>query len=111
MIDMLQPENPEKYQEFLEEVGIRMVCYPEAILTNGNIKPRVYYSQKKKSAGLTIVVNFKEFVYADKEKKASLVAMALLQGVHLLQSRLRKSKLSIDDIVTEANATLNKYII
>lgn len=110
MIDALQPKNPEKYEAFLEEVGIRMVCYPETILANGNIKDRLRYSPKKKYAGLTITVNFNEFVYADREEKARLVAKALLQGVYLLQTRLRKSKLSIDDLVVQADRRLKKYI-
>lgn len=111
MIDALQPENPEKYESFLNEVGIRMICYPESILADGNIKNRLQYSQKKKHAGLTITVNFNEFVYADRDEKASMVATALLQGVNSLQDRLKKNKLSIDDIVTQANTLLSKYMI
>ena len=111
MIDALQPKNPEKYEDFLEEVGIRMVCYPEAILADGNIKDRLRYSQKKKYAGLTITVDFDEFVYADRKEKASLVAKAILQGVSLLQTRFYKSKVSIDDLVMEADRLLKKYII
>ncbi len=110
MVDALQPENPEKYESFLSEVGIRMICYPESILVDGNIKNRLQYSQKKKYAGLTIIVNFNEFVYANREEKANLVATALLQGVHFLQTRLSKSQLSIDDIVVQAEALLSKYI-
>lgn len=109
MINALQPENPKKYEAFLEEVGIRMICYPESILADGKIKNRLQYSQKKKYAGLTITVNFNEFVYADREEKANMVATALLQGIYLLQTRLRKSKLSIDDIVAQADAVLDKY--
>lgn len=111
MIDALQPKNPEKYEAFIEEVGIRMVCYPESILANGNIRNRLHYSQKKKYAGLTITVNFNEFVYANKEEKSSLVAAALLQGIHLLQMRLQKNRLNIDDLVAQAETVLNMYII
>jgi len=111
MVDALQPENPGKYEAFLEEVGIGMICYPESILNDGKIKNQLRYSQKKKYAGLTITVNFNEFVYADKVKKAKLVATALLQGIYLLQARLQKSKLNIDDIITQAEMVLNKYII
>ena len=110
MIDALQPKNPEKYRDFLEEVGIRMICYPESILADGNIKNRLQYSQNKRCARLTITVNFNEFVCADKEGKANMVATALLQGIHLLQRRLEKSKRSIDDIVEQAEMLLNRYI-
>ena len=110
MVDALQPEHPEKYESFLEEVGIRMICYPEAILVDGNIKNLLKYSQKKKYAGLTITVNFNEYIYADREERANLVATALLQGIHMLQARLYKSKLSIDDIVAQAETLLSKYI-
>lgn len=111
MIDALQPTNPEKYEAFLEEVTIGMVCYPESILADGNIKNRLYYSQKKKYASITITVNFNDFIMADRKEKSSLVASALLQAVHLLQTRLHKSKLDIDDIVAHADTVLNKYII
>lgn len=110
MIDALQPANPEKYEGFLEEVGIRMICYPESILADGNIKNRLQYSHNKRYARLTITVNFNEFVYADREGKANIVATALLQGIRLLQRRLEKSKLSIDDIVEQAEMLLNRYI-
>ena len=110
MIDALQPDNPEKYETFLEEVGIRMICYPESLLVDGNIKNRLQYSQNKKYAGLTITVNFNDFVYADNAEKANLVATALLHGIHLLQTRLHKSKLSIDDMVTRSEKLLDKYI-
>lgn len=110
MIDALQPESPEKYGDFLEEVGIRMICYPESLLVDGNIKNRLQYSQKKKYAGLTITVNFNDFVYADNAEKANLVATALLHGIHLLQTRLHKSKISIDDMVARSEKLLNKYI-
>jgi hypothetical protein len=70
-----------------------------------------YDIHKKKYAGLTIIVDFNEFVYADREEKASLVAKAILQGVSLLQTRLYKSKVSIDDLVMEADRLLKKYII
>lgn len=110
MVDALQPKNPEKYEVFLESVGISMVCYPEWMLMDGNIKNRLNYSQKKKYAGITITVNYNDFVSADNEEKANLVATALLQGIHLLQARLHKSKLSIDDIVAQAETLLSKYI-
>ena len=110
MIDILQPKHPENYESFLEEVGIRMICYPESILVDGNIKNLLKYSEKKKYARLTITVNFNEFVYADREEKANLVATALLQGIHMLRARLFKSKLSIDDIVAQAETLLSKYI-
>ena len=111
MIDALQPANPEAYENFLVEVGIRMVCYPESILEDGNIKNRLYYSPKKKLASMTITVNYNAFVKADRKEKGSFIANALLQGVHLLQIRLHKNQLCIDDIVAHADAVLNKYII
>lgn len=110
MIDALQPTNPEKYEVFLEQVELSVICYPEWMLIDGNIKDRLQYSSTKKRASLTITVNYNKFVYADRDEKASLVATALLQGVHLLQKRLLKSKLSIEEIIEQAEVTLNKYI-
>ena len=110
MIAVLQPANPEKYEAFIEEVGVRMVCYPEWILIDGKIKNRLYYSFKKKYAGLTIIVNYAAFVVADREEKAAMVATALLQGIYLLQSRLSKNKYNIDGIVAQAELSLQRYI-
>lgn len=110
MLDAIQPKNPEKYETFLNEVGIRMICYPESILADGNIKNQVQYFPKNKCARLTITVNFSEFIYADKKEKANLIATALLQGIHFLQTRLQKRKLSIDDLVGQCETRLNKYI-
>lgn len=111
MIDNLQPADCKKYEAFLNEVGIRMVCYPESILTDGNIKERLYYSQKKKYASLTITVNYNGFVCADKDEKAFLVAQALHRGIHSLQIRLLKSNLSIEDIVAQVDALFDKYSV
>ena len=111
MIDRLQPENPEKYQDSLEEIGIRMVCYPEAILTNGNIKSRVYYSKQKRCAGIIVVVDFKKFVCSDRDTKASLIATALLEGICSLEKRLQKSNVNIDEIIARATDLLKQYII
>ena len=78
MIDALQPANPEAFENFLVGVGIRMVCYPESILEDGNIKNRLYYSPKKKLASMTITVNYNDFVKADRKEKGSFIANALL---------------------------------
>lgn len=110
MVDALQPANPKKYQTFLEKIGISMVCYPEWMLEDGNIKNQLRYSAVKKYASLTIIVNYNDFVCADREEKASLIAVSLLRGIHLLQTRLRKQNFSIDGLVTQADTILNKYI-
>ena len=110
MVDAIQPPNPDKYNSFLNEIGISMICYPDWMLEEGNIKSRLYYSAQKKYASLRIIVNYNEFVYSDKIGKANLVAAALLQGIHSLQTRLNKSKLDINDIVTKAEVILDKYI-
>lgn len=110
LLSYLQPETPEKYESFLREVGIKMVCYPESILTDGNIKTRVQYSFKKKQARMTLIVDYDDFITSDSEEKKEIIANVLLHGIHLLQARLHKSNLSIDDIVTQANNNLGKYI-
>ena len=111
MIAAIQPATPEKYESYVKEIGIQMVCYPEAILADGNIKNRLFYSQKKKYASITITVNFNDFISADIQGKGNLIAKALLQGVRLLQKRLQKNKLHIDDIVLHAETALGKYIV
>ncbi len=110
MINALQPEDSEKYAAFLEEVGFRMICYPEWILVDGNIKNRLYYSSKKKCAGITITINYNDFISSDIKKKGCLIATSLLENLHLLQKRLYKDKLYIDDLVEKADVILGKYI-
>lgn len=111
MMEALQPKNPEQYDTFLEQVGISMVCYPEWMLIDGKIKDRLSYSPKKKYASMTITVDYDQFVAADYEEKADLIAAALLKSIHLLQERLRKYKLSIEDIVMQADAVLSRYTL
>lgn len=55
-----------------------MICYPESILEDGNIKNRLYYSPKKKLASMTITVNYNAFVKAGRKEKGSFIANALL---------------------------------
>ena len=110
MVNGLQPKNVEKYEDFLDGVGIRMICYPEWMLTDGNIKKQVRYSSKKKYVQMTVVVNYNDYIDADRKGKANLVATAILQGIHLLQMRLDKDKLNIDGIVIQAEKLLKKYI-
>ena len=50
MIDALQPKKPALYEDFLNQVGISMVCYPEWMLIDGNIKTQLKYSPKRKYA-------------------------------------------------------------
>lgn len=111
MEDAIQPEDPNKYNEFLEWIGISMICYPEWMLKDGNIKNRLYYSAKKKHAGLTVVIDFDSFVYGSQEEKADIVARALFEQISLLEKRLLKSKLSIKDIMNHVEYMLKQYMI
>ena len=114
LIDALQPQNADEYNDFLELIGVSVICYPVWMLKNGKIRNKVYYSQKKKYVGITVIVNFDDFVKAseanDKDEKYSLVANALLSGIYSMQKRLQKSKLNVDVIMEKAEEILNKYI-
>lgn len=113
MIDALQPTNLIDCSA-VQQIGISMICYPNWILEDGNIKKRVYYSHKKQYVGLTTVVNFDDFIGAvansDQRAKEKLIAHSLLQGIYMVQTRLRKNKLSIDDVVSHVESVLNKYL-
>lgn len=110
MEDAIQPETPDKYKEFLEWVGISMVCYPKWMLEDGNIKNKLYYSAKKKYAGLTIVVDFEGFMKASPEEKSKIVARALLEGIKLLEVRLLKRGFSIVDTIVDTESVLKQYM-
>lgn len=111
MLDAIQPADPEKYSDFLEEVLVSMVCHPGAVLADHNIHDRLIYYPKKKYANMTITVDMDDFVYADREEKASQIADAILRGIYMLQDRMRKYQRDIDDIVIQAETALGKYRI
>ena len=114
LIDAIQPQNIGEYGDFLECIGISVICYPEWMLESGNIKNRVRYSKEKKYMSLTVTVDFDSFVKAaaerDNNKKYSLVANTLLSGIYSIQKRLSKSKLNIDSIVKRAETKFSEYI-
>ncbi len=114
LINAIQPQNIDEYSDFLECIGISVICYPEWMLESGNIKNRVRYSKEKKYMSLTITVDFDSFVKAaaerDNNKKYRLVANALLSGIYSIQKRLSKSKLNINGIVKKAETEFAEYI-
>lgn len=110
MLDEIEPSNPKQYWSFLHEIYVMLVCYPDSMLIPWNMKDRVRYSPKNKEASITLVVNYNDYVYSDKPTKAKLVAEAIVRGLNMLKERLTKYKLSIDDLVENANVILNKYL-
>lgn len=110
IFDAIQPDQPEKYSSFLDEVLVAMVCFPEAMLQDMNIKDRLIYYSRKKYVNMTITVDIDDFVCANMDEKASIVAKAILEGIYLLRDRMRQYKHDIDDIVTQAEVALAKYL-
>lgn len=111
MIDALQSIDSEKYGKFLENVSISMICYPEWMLEEGKINEKIIFFPKKRYASLTIVVDFKQFVAADHEHKADLIAKTLLQNIKKLQKRLMKYGFSIESAVEQAGLLLSQYMV
>jgi hypothetical protein len=111
MMKEIEPDEPTKYGEFLECISFMLICYPKWMLADGNIKNRVHYLSTKKQVNVTVVIDYQEYISASKEKKAHLVADAILRGMHMLQDRLKKYKLNINDLVNNADTVLNKYIV
>lgn len=109
MIEEIEPSDPAQYAEFLEKVVFRLICYPESMLVDGKLCNCVNYSAAKRYASVTVIINYNDFVFADREEKAALVAESIRRGVSLLQKRLQKNKLSIDEITANADRILKKY--
>ena len=110
LTEELEPEDTARFADFLEKVVIELFCYPEAMVIDNNIKNDVYYSAAKKFARVTAVVSYWDFVFADQDKKAGLVARAIHQGIHSLQARLCKKNVSIAEITANADRVLKKYV-
>ncbi len=112
IISAIQPAEPEKYSDFLGKVCMGIICYPQWMHEDGNIKKKLslYYSPKQKYANLTIVVDYKQFIAGDTDKRKCLVAAAVQQGIHLLQDRVKKYKENIDDLVIQTDAILFEYM-
>ena len=107
MIETLEPQDSSKYAAFLERVLLSLVCLPTGLLTDMNIKNRITYSEKKRVARITVIVDYDEFVRSDKKRKSALVATAINLATHMLELRLRKSGYSIDELVFQADTILS----
>ena len=107
------------YEEFLSGIQFNFYSLPESVAQSENLRNRVYYSPSRKTAIVTVVVYFNDYVYADVDKKIytakdvrmDMVARAISSGLHNLQARLLKSKCSIEDIVTRADKICGKYFL
>lgn len=109
LVDLLEPDDTSRYHQYLEKVVVELFCYPQAIIERENIRNRVYYSAGRKLARVTIVVDYNEFVFSNKDTKTSIVASAIHQGIMLLRTRLMKAKIDIGGIVTQAEEMLGQY--
>ena len=106
-----------EYHEFLSQISFLFYCFPKSTAENGNIKNRVYYSASRKFAGITILVDYGEYVYDNQNHKTyrpfkeriELVAISISRGIHSLQARLREKNLNIDDLTISIDQILEKY--
>lgn len=99
-----------QYESFLKEVEIELFCYPENVVAESRIKQRIFYSAKRKFSRITLVINYEEFLKASMEGKQSMIASALSNGVDMLQRRLQRDHLKIDELVDIVNSNLHKYL-
>lgn len=111
MLEALEPDDPANYSSFLEKIEFDLYCWPESLIRSEKVRNRVWYSAKQKFARVSAVVDINDYVYGDKNEKASLIAEALLHGILSLHARLQKDKYGIDEIVAKANEILASKII
>ena len=111
MLEVLEPDDPDQYSSFLKKIEFDLYCWPESLIRSEKVRNRVWYSAKQKFARVSAVVDINDYVYGDKNEKASLIAEALLHGILSLHVRLQKDKYGIDEIVAKANEILASKII
>lgn len=88
-----------QYRKVLQTVEINVFCYPKAMITEHGIKNRCYLSTAKKKAGLTIVLNFDEYIKGSVVQKRRLLSSAIKTGVICIGEKASKRNLGIDQFI------------
>lgn len=105
--DEIEPENASQYSSFLDKIDFMLICYPDSMNKAFNKKNHVRYSSKLKKGYITMLIPFNDFIYANKDVKSILITDAILNGLNMLQHRLLKHKLNIDEYVADCEKKLN----
>lgn len=109
ILEKLEPVNSLQFSDFLDRIDFELVCYPDSLLEAGNVKEKVFFSAKRKLARITVVVGYHDYIFADNKGKEALVARSMHRGIQMLQGRLKKYKLSIEDLVSRSEEILRDY--
>jgi len=111
MIDEIEPFDSFEYIGILEEIEFEIFCWSQTENTTIKIKNRVYFSENRKFARITLLVNYYEFVQATKETKAYLVVDAIKYGLNMLKDRVyKKTKVDINDAVCNMYKKLDEFV-
>ena len=113
MAEAMNPPFLESYKDFLEMVGIEVICYPDTLRTecpSPQKAVQVRYYAAKKFASVRCYIDFDDFVYGSREEKADLVAAAFKAGLDMLQCRMKKYKHNIDELIDHAYQQIDMYV-
>lgn len=91
----------------LSKIKFELYCYPTEIITSENLKSRVYHSKTKKEFRVRIVMNYGEYTLATPQKRKTLVADSIVQGIYLIKNKLPKSEISVLHFLCDFEEQIN----
>lgn len=110
ILEKIEAVNSLQFSDFLDRIDFELVCYPDSLLEAGNVKEKVFFSDKRKLARITVVVDYHDYIFADNKGKEALVARSMHRGIKMLERRLKKYKHSIEELVNRSEEILSVYI-
>ena len=100
IFDKLDQIPPEPYADYLERIEFDFWCFPI------DKKPGVAYYASRKQAIVTIAVDADAYLWGTKEEKRGLLLREIKQKLKLLQGRLEKKDIHIDDLFRRVDEIL-----
>ena len=91
---------PEPYADYLERIEFDFWCYPI------DKRSGVTYYASRKHAIVTIEVDPEEYLWGTKEEKRALLLREVKEKLRLLQGRLEKKDIHIDDLFQRVDGIL-----
>lgn len=88
-----------QYSNFLQKIEVNVYCYPDSILIEQGIKNRLYFSTARKKASLTVVLNYDDYVYGDRNAKKELLSLELKAGFTRIRNKIIKIDNTIDQFL------------
>ena len=100
IFDKLDHISPEPYADILQRIEFDFWCFPIKKKTG------VSYYASRKQAIVTIEVDADEYIYGTKEDKLALLTHKVKEKMDILQQRLAKKKIRVDDLFIQIDNAL-----